>query len=67
MYRLLVFYPDERYPRQSATIQNAADVLSRMQDLLPAHRGCHCVEVWMDNRKLFTVDGEGDALGDPLV
>ncbi len=67
MYRLLVFYPDERHPRQSATIQNAADVLSRMQDLLPAQRGCHCVQVLMDHRKLFAVDGEGDALGDPLV
>jgi hypothetical protein len=41
-------------------VQNAADVLTRIPEILEAHPGCERVVVHLEDLRLFGVDCEGN-------
>jgi hypothetical protein len=62
MYRLLVFYEGSTLPRETITIHRASEVLTSIPELLQQNSGCHRIEVFADNARLFAVDCHGNTL-----
>jgi hypothetical protein len=62
MYTLQVFYGPQTTPRETIRVQRAADVLTRIPDLLQQHDGCERVVVFVDGVQLFAVDCKGNRL-----
>lgn len=62
MYNLLVYNPGERTERAVICVARAADVLTRLPELLAEHDGCEHVVVTLDGIRLFAVDCAGNRL-----
>jgi hypothetical protein len=62
MYRLLVFHSGETTPRHLIPVARAADVLTRIPEVLAEHPGCEHVVLMYDEIRLFAVDCAGNRL-----
>lgn len=62
MYRLLVYHPGEPTPRATFSLARAADVLTRIPEVLAEHRTCEHVVVTFDEIRLFAIDCAGNRL-----
>ena len=62
MYRLEVFYKGERTPHATIELRKAAEVLSRISELLAEHHTCEHILVTFQNTRLFAVDCAGNRL-----
>lgn len=63
MYTLLVYYLDDRgEARARASVPNAAQVTSLIQELLDDHLECDSVVVLVGDRRLFSVDCRGNRM-----
>jgi hypothetical protein len=62
MYSLHVHYADKRGPRVTHTLDRAADVLSRIADLLREHQGCEKIVILTGTTLMFAVDCNGNQL-----
>lgn len=64
MYRLEVFHADAPSPTESVSLRGAGEVLRAIPALLERHPDCVRVEVYAGPTRLFSVDCEGNRLGD---
>ena len=62
MYRLLVYYPQNKGVQETVNLSRAADVLNAISGLLASHEGCETIVVLLDNVRLFAVDCHGNRL-----
>lgn len=62
MYRLEVFHPGEIVPHASEGALSAADVMTRIPELLREFGDCERIVVSANSRRLFAVDCAGNRI-----
>jgi hypothetical protein len=62
MYQLLVYHAGDKRPSADVRVARAADVLSRIPELLAEHHGCEHIVVTFNEIRLFAVDCAGNRL-----
>ena len=62
MYKLMVYHSGGAQVSATITVARAADVLSRITQVLAEHDGCESVVVTFNDIRLFAVDCAGNRL-----
>jgi len=60
MYTLHVMFPDRPYAGHIESMDDAAQLLGRVKDLLREHDGCEKVVIYAGHARLFSVDCKGN-------
>lgn len=62
VYKLLVYHAGNRVPHATYSVARAADVLTRIPEVLAEHHTCERVVVTLDDTRLFAVDCAGNMI-----